>query len=112
MQSINVVVLNRWFLGVFLGTALACTAVAVWAVAVWQPPRSAAAMAGSIMYLVGTFGVTMRCNVPLNDGLARADGTTADGVRTWDTYLRAWTVWNHVRTTAALVAAWLLILAA
>src|SRR5262245_4297739 len=38
MQSINVVVLNRWFFVVFLGTAFCCFALAVISLVRWQRP--------------------------------------------------------------------------
>jgi uncharacterized membrane protein len=63
---------------------------------------------GSLLYVIGTFLVTMVCNVPLNDALAVADPTSGDGARLWAGYLTNWTFWNHVRTVAALAAAALL----
>lgn len=62
-------------------------------------------LAGSVLYVVGTFLVTMICNVPLNDRLAAADPSSADSARLWATYLTQWTFWNTVRTLAALAAA-------
>lgn len=44
-------------------------------------------------------------HVPRNNALAAADPSSADGARLWRRYLREWTTWNHVRTTAALAAA-------
>jgi uncharacterized membrane protein len=69
MQSINIVVLNPWFLGLFLGTSLACVVVSLLA---WSRPGAAWVIAGSLLYLVGTILVTMRCNVPRNDRLERS----------------------------------------
>ena len=42
-------------------------------------------------------------NVPLNDQLA-AVSTDSAAVRLWETYLDRWTMWNHVRTAAAMLA--------
>ena len=41
MQSINVAVLNPWFLGTFLGTAAACLVALVLSLARWQEPGAA-----------------------------------------------------------------------
>jgi len=70
----------------------------------WTRPGAAFLLVGGAMYLVGTFFVTMRCNVPLNNSLAAvAPGDASDEER-WDRYVRRWTAWNHVRTVASLGA--------
>lgn len=102
MQSINVVVLRSAFMPVFLGTALLCIAVAL------LSGGNGLLLAGSLLYLLGCFGVTMVFNVPLNNRLARAAADSADGAALWTHYLRRWVLWNHLRTLASLVAAVLL----
>jgi uncharacterized membrane protein len=99
MQSINLAVLNRWFLGVFFGTAAACAVVAAANI------RDFYLVAGGVLYLIGTFLVTMVFNVPRNNALARVVPRSAEGERLWAGYLVGWTAWNHVRTIAALAAA-------
>jgi len=111
MQSINVVVINPAFLAAFLGTAVTCLAVAVLSVLRWHEPGAVYRLSGSVLYLVGTFGVTMVCNVPRNDALAAVDPTSEGGARLWADYLVSWTAWNHVRTAAAFAAAVLLTIA-
>jgi uncharacterized membrane protein len=105
MQSINVAVINPWFLGVFLGTAVICGLLAVCSLLRWQEPRGAYLLAGSVLYLVGTLLVTMVFNVPRNDALAAVDPASVEGARLWVDYLTRWTRWNHVRTAAAQAAA-------
>jgi uncharacterized protein (TIGR02246 family) len=105
MQSINVVVLNRWFFAVFFGTAVCCLALAITSFVRWQKPGAGYLLVGSLLYLIGTILVTIACNVPLNDTLAALNPTSADAGRVWTNYLRSWTGWNHVRTMAALAAA-------
>ena len=105
MQSINVVVINPVFLIAFFGTALACVAVAISALLAWQEPGAAYLLAGALLYLAGSFLVTIVFNVPRNDALAAVDPSSAAGAALWASYLTAWTVWNHVRTAAALAAA-------
>ncbi|MGQ9372021.1 DUF1772 domain-containing protein [Azospirillum sp. ST 5-10] len=104
MQSINVVVLNPLFFAAFFGTALLCAALAVAALAGGASPRPLL-LAGGALYLVGTILVTITCNVPLNDRLARAVPDSAEGAALWRLYRTRWTAWNHVRTAAALAAA-------
>ena len=47
MQSINISVLNRWFLGVFLGTAVVCILLLVWSLFLWDQMGSGYLIAGS-----------------------------------------------------------------
>lgn len=105
MQRINVTVLNRWFLGAFMGTALLSAGCIVVAFLPWDGVRSLATLAAGLLYLFGTFGVTIACNVPRNDRLKGLDATSAEAAGYWAVYLREWVFWNHVRTVAAIVAA-------
>ena len=111
MQSINVVVINPLFMAGFMGTAAVCVVLAVVSLVRWDESEAAYALAGSLLYLVGTFGVTIAFNVPRNDALAAVDPDSDDGARVWAGYVRSWTAWNHVRTVAALAAAGALIIA-
>ena len=111
MQSINIVVINPLFLGVFLGTAAACAAVIVGAPTRWEEPGAAYLVAGGVLYVARTFGITVLFNVPLNNSLAAVGPADADAMRRWESYVRRWTAWNHVRTVAALAAVGAFILA-
>lgn len=110
MQSIDVVVINPWFMTAFLGTAATCVFLAIAALLRWQRPGAAYLLFGSLLYLAGTFMVTMLFNVPLNNSLAAVAPESAEGATLWTTYLISWTNWNHVRTAAGLVAMALLII--
>jgi uncharacterized membrane protein len=109
MQSINLVVLNPGFLGLFMGTVLACAILFVYALMHWQALDAFCLAAGSLCYLIGTFGVTMAFNVPRNNALARQDPAIPEAAGFWRGYVAGWTMWNHVRTLAALVAAVMLV---
>lgn len=111
MQSINVAIINPWFMVAFLGTAAACVVVAVSSLLRWHQPGAGYLLAGSMLYLVGAILVTMVFNVPRNDALAAIDPASAESARMWAGYVTSWTAWNHVRTAAALAAAALLTIA-
>lgn len=105
MQSINVVVLNRSFLGAFIGTAVVSLAAGGLAFADWGRPFAPFFLGGAVFYVVGTFLVTGLGNVPLNDQLTAVSATDPTAREVWQRYLGRWTMWNHVRTAAAMVAA-------
>jgi uncharacterized membrane protein len=111
MKSINVVVLNPLFLGVFLGTAVGCVALVISSMLGWEKPGAALVLAGGVLYLVGTLLVTIACNVPRNDALAALDPVGAESAQFWTNYIRVWTAWNHVRTIAAIAASGLMMIA-
>ena len=105
MQSINVVVLNPSFLGAFFGTAVLSLVAGGLALAGWGHPAASFFLGGAISYLAGTFLVTVIGNVPLNDQLAAVSATDPGARKVWEHYLGRWTMWNHVRTAAAMAAA-------
>jgi uncharacterized membrane protein len=105
MQSINIMVINPWFMTVFLGTTASCAFLAIASLFKWGQPGASYLLLGSLLYLVGTFLVTIVGNVPLNDALAIANPDSPEGASLWSKYLRNWTLWNHLRTATALAAA-------
>ena len=105
MQSINITVINPWFMVVFLGPAAVCIVLTIFLLLQWHQSVTVYWLAGSLLYLVGTIGVTLVCNVPLSDALAIVMPDSAEGTKLWARYLNDWTFWNHVRTVAALFAA-------
>ncbi len=111
MQSINVVVINPSFLVAFMGTAVLSFGVGGLAMFGWSHPSAPYFLGGATSYLIGTFLVTMVGNVPLNNQLAAVSATDLAAIELWEHYLARWTMWNHVRTAAAMVAALLYTLA-
>ena len=105
MQSINVAVLNPWFLVAFLGTAATCLVALVWSLLRWQEPGAAYRFVGGALYLVGCLLVTIVFNVPKNEALASVRPGDPDAESRWTDYVANWTAWNHVRTVAALAGA-------
>jgi uncharacterized membrane protein len=105
MQSINIVVLNASFFLAFFGTAALCIFLIFLALLNWSEPGALWLLAGSLLYLLGCILVTMVCNVPLNNALARVAPENAGGHELWQRYLTSWTNWNTFRTAASLLAA-------
>lgn len=111
MQSINITAINPLFMIVLFGTACACLFLVISVVLHRNQSHAAYLLIASLVYLLGTIGVTIGCNVPLNDALATVEPRSAEGATLWSHYLNNWTLWNHVRTVAALSAAALFTLA-
>lgn len=109
MQAVNRSALTPAFMSVFMGTTLASGAVLVWSLVSWDGAASACLVAGSALYLVGSFALTAAYHVPRNEALDKADGTRAETL--WQTYLPEWTRMNHVRGLASAVAGGLLVAA-
>jgi uncharacterized membrane protein len=105
MQSINILAVTPAFMTALFGTAAACIGLIVWTVITSDGRTASLVLAGCALYLVGTVGVTIACNVPLNNGLAKLHPRGAEAAVRWNRFVTRWTAWNHVRTVAALAAA-------
>jgi uncharacterized membrane protein len=105
LQSISVVVLlNRGLMSVFTVTAAFCAAALVWAIVRGQSMQAALAIGGGLLYLIGTYFVTMFVLVPRNDELLLLDPNDPVAAGPWRRFLRRWLAWNYVRTAAASAA--------
>jgi len=111
MQWINRRAPTPAFLLVWLGTGALCVVLAVWAVLSGGDRRAVLAVAAATLYAGGSIALTFARNVPMNDALEQMDARDAATVRYWQSYVRRWTAWNHVRTAASLAAAALLTVA-
>ncbi len=105
MQSINKLAVTPAFTAALFGTAVACLGLVAWAAISSGERPAVLVIAGGALYLVGTIGVTIARNVPLNDELATLHPQGAGAAGRWEEYATRWTTWNHVRTVAALAAA-------
>ena len=90
---------------VLLGTAAGCVILAVSALTFWHRSGSVWLETGTLLYLGGVILVTRVFNIPRNDALSRVDPAAAEGAALWTRFIETWTIWNHVRTLAALMAA-------
>lgn len=108
MQAINVSAVRPAFMTTMFGTAAVCM-VAV--IATSGDAGGGMGVAGAALYLLGTIGVTIAGNVPLNNRLAVLHPNGGETAAAWRHYLRVWTNWNHVRTVSSLAAAVLFVAA-
>ncbi|TCU26559.1 putative membrane protein [Rhizobium azibense] len=105
MNSINVTILRSPFMLVFIPTAVLSVLIAVLAVIDWRGSAGIWMLAGAGLYVIASFISTIALNVPMNDALAKVSGNGPQAVSVWNTYLKDWTWWNHVRTIASLLSA-------
>jgi uncharacterized membrane protein len=104
MQEINEKVLNAVFGAVFFGAVV----VPVGASALvmlqgnWSTGYGLLFLAGTVVYLAGTFLVTLGVHIPMNDYIATWSPISPPDE--WAAVQARWARWNHVRTTAALVS--------
>ena len=112
MQSINVTVLNRWFLWVFMGTFGLCLALIFIFAVDYRGLRSVCIILGGVIYVVWCFLVTGTRNVPRNTLLEKTPANAAHATLVWQTYLQEWTHYNHLRTAAAFITCLCFILGA
>jgi uncharacterized membrane protein len=105
MQAITTAVKSPMFLVVFFGTAAVTAILSGVAILEWSTrPGACYLLAGSLLFLMGAFPITMMRNVPLNNQLAYAAPDTKEGHDLWKRFQASWGMWNHVRTVTALAA--------
>jgi uncharacterized membrane protein len=111
MQHINRKVFRTLFMVLLIGMAIVSPLMAV--VAFWQVsgPASAWIIAAAVTYVIGTFGVTVVFNVPMNERLDRMAHDSAVAAAYWNRYVSAWSFWNTVRTIASAAAAIFMLMA-
>ena len=102
MQAINVTAVRPPLMLAMFGTAAVCVAAVV-AALTGDGDGTGWIVAGAVLYLAGTVGVTIGGNVPLNDALARVAAEDAGDL--WARYQDRWTAWNTVRGVTAAAAA-------
>ena len=104
MQVINRKVYRSIFMVLFLGLTPASALAALLAALYLDGAAALWLVAAGALYFFGVFLVTALGNVPMNrqlDGMPRGG---AAALSYWPAYVRGWTIWNHVRSVAALGA--------
>ena len=104
MKSINVVIINPIFAFSFFGTLVFGGIAALLHVTALRTAPGLLVWAAFLVYALGTFGVTVMFNVPLNNQLAATSPTAANAAEFWRTFYEPWMFWNLVRTIASMIA--------
>ncbi len=106
MQGINTVVRNPVFFVTFFLTPVFALAAAACALISGHRRAAVLATLAAVIYLGGTFLVTILHHIPLNEALAVVDARALGGeaASVWKTYSVEWTPMNTLRTCASAVA--------
>jgi uncharacterized membrane protein len=110
MQAINVTAVTPVFMTALFGTGALSLAVLVAGLAALDESYGGWLVAAGAVYLAGTIVLTILYHVPRNNALAAVDPATPEGARVWERYLTEWTMGNHVRALAGVLAAALLVI--
>ena len=105
MQSINITVINPWFVAVFFSPIILGGILLLSLLVETDSNLLIYGGVATLVYLIGTVGVTFGGNIPLNDALAVVLPSSREGLTLWANYVNHWTDWNHVRTVAGVVSA-------
>ncbi|GLU53522.1 anthrone oxygenase family protein [Dyadobacter frigoris] len=114
MQSINLAIINPVFILSFMGTLILLPLCTYLHYARPFPARFVLLGIASLIYITGTFGITILGNVPLNDTLASYDIKAASINEIADQRIKFEVPWNRlhtIRTVAAVTALSLVIIA-
>lgn len=112
MQMINRKVYRSVFVVLLLSLAPALPLL-TWVISdTLSPVALTWTIAGSAIYGIFVFLVTLAGNVPMNKRLDRMPTDSAEAAAYWTVYRRIWTRWNHLRTAGSAITAACLILAA
>lgn len=114
MQSINRAIQNPVFFIVFFGCLLLLPASAYLNYSSTAPPVFRLALAATVIYFIGVFGVTVFGNIPLNNALDKfnMDGASAEMITQQRVAFEArWKSLNTIRTASSILSFALLILA-
>lgn len=103
MNAINVRIVNPFFLVLFLGTALVSLLLIVACFVYPETMARPLILGGGVSYLAGVMAVTVICNIPRNDTLAKVAADSSDASDAWQAYYLPWVRWNHVRMAASLI---------
>ena len=107
MQSINIVIQNPIFFLSFFGPVVLLPLVTILYRDDTDSGRFALLLAASILYVIGTFGLTVVGNVPLNNQLDKFDQTKASADELAEARIRYEKPWNRlhtIRTVASTIA--------
>jgi uncharacterized membrane protein len=107
MQKINRDIQNPGFFSVFFGVVLLLPLSIFLNRNNKRGTKLSYIKYATLFYVIGTFGVTLFANVPLNERLDRFSVHKASNLhmsKVRNQYARSWNAWNIVRTIASLAA--------
>lgn len=113
-QAMNRAILNPLFFLVFMGTVLLLPLAAYLNYSQPASMRFWLIVAAAVLYIVGTFGITMFANVPMNEALDKFNMATAseEAKEMQRTIFEGpWNRLHHIRTFIGIVATVLMIIA-
>jgi uncharacterized membrane protein len=107
MQSINIAIQNPYFLISFIGLVFI---LPITTVIIYKQQINASfylMLSATLIYIVGVFGVTLFCNVPLNEQLAKfniSTATTNEILKMRQLFETSWNSYHMARTISAIVS--------
>ncbi|MEO9806023.1 MAG: DUF1772 domain-containing protein [Reichenbachiella sp.] len=107
MQSINRAILNPGFYLIFFGSLLLLASSTIQQYQISVNLSFWLLLSAALSYLIGTVGVTMLGNVPLNEMLDKIDLTTLEPNQLYDIRIRFEPRWNQLhmfRTVFSVLA--------
>ncbi len=106
MQGINREVRNFWFAISFFGAPIYGAIATVICFLYGLRRVALIVLLATLIYLGGTFAVTVVIHLPLNEALADVSTSQAPDqlVSIWEAYSMKWTPWNTARAVAALAS--------
>lgn len=110
MQEINDAIQNPFFAASFFGAPLLLVlATGLYARGV-HGQQFGLVLAATLVFWVGSLGVTVGGNIPLNEQLASyTPGTAASAATIRQQFAQPWNCWHQMRTVASVVALVLLL---
>jgi uncharacterized membrane protein len=105
MQAINVAIQNPIFALFFFGAAIFLLGAAFLHRSTPGSLRFHLLVAATLLYIVGTLGITIGANVPLNDTLAAFSlhsSTPAQAALARSAFQGPWNTWHLIRTSASV----------
>lgn len=104
-QSINSEIQNPVFFLCFIGNMIILPVAAYLFYKIGSTGISTFLIIASVIYTIGVFGITVICNVPLNERLAGFDIHAASGSQLNEMRIQfeaSWNKWHQIRTIASI----------
>jgi uncharacterized membrane protein len=114
MQSINKAIINPWFLVIFLGPIILITLAAVTHYKYGHEEVFGLILVAGLFYIIGTFGVTVFGNIPMNEALetVQINELSTEGLKdTRQAYEGRWNKLHYIRTISSVISFGLLLFA-